>query len=186
METLHQFGVFLFGFGDAKRADQALQGFFKLPHNRFSYQYTEFALSGTDVAGLLMTFDQKEMRRSMAMTAVHMLKIYKPGEILEFIKRMLPYRNEENIPNDELYIGHLAVTENFRRQGIGLKLLEYAEAKAREKGLPKLSLLTEIENSAARALYEKYGFRLTDTIPLPDQASFSGSAGDVRMVKILT
>ena len=73
---------------------------------------------------------------------------------------MLPYRNEENIPNDELYIGHLAVTEKFRRQGIGLKLLEHAEEKAREKGLPKLSLLTEIENSAARALYEKYGFRL--------------------------
>ncbi len=186
METLHQFGDYLFGFGDASRANQALQCFFRKPRNRFSYQFTEFAVVGAEIAGILVTFDRKEMKRSMAPTAFQMLNVYSPAEMGKFIKRMLPYRDEENIPPDELYIAHLAVSEKFRRQGIGMRLLAHAEEKAREKNLPKLSLLTEIENSPARALYGKFGLELTETIFLPDQEPFVGSAGDVRMVKILS
>lgn len=186
METLHQFGAYLFGFGQQERADQAIQSFFRLPGNRFSHQFAEFALVENETVGLLMTFNQRKMRRSMAITALHMLRVYKPGEIGRFLKRMLPYRDEENIPKDELYIAHLAVEEKFRRQGVGLEMLAYAEEKAREQGLPKLSLLTEIENSVARALYEKFGFKVTDTILFPEQMPDVGSAGDVRMVKLLT
>lgn len=185
METLHQFGVYLFGFGRQERADQAIQGFFRLAGNRFSYQFAEFALAESEIAGLLMTFDQRQMRRSMVATALHMLRVYKPGEIGRFLKRMLPYRDAENIPTDELYIAHLAVEEKFRRRGIGLQMLVHAEEKARGQGLTKLSLLTEIENSTAQALYKKFGFKVTDTILFPEQMPFVGSAGDVRMVKLL-
>jgi len=186
METLHQFGVYLFGFGVSERADRAIQRFFQLNGNRFSHQFAEFALVENEIAGLLMTFDQRQMRRSMATTALHMLKVYKPGEIGRFIKRMLPYRDEEKIPADELYIAHLAVEEKFRRRGFGLQMLAHAEEKAREQRLSKLSLLTEIENTSARELYEKFGFKLIDTILFPEQMPDVGSAGDVRMVKLLS
>jgi ribosomal protein S18 acetylase RimI-like enzyme len=125
------------------------------------------------------------MMNSMGATAFQILQVYKPREVIKFVKRMLPYRGEENIPTDELYIGHLAVEGKYRRQGVGLQILAHAETEARKKGLPKLSLLTEIENTAARALYEKFGFKQTETILLPNQEPFVGSAGDVRMVKIL-
>ena len=98
---------------------------------------------------------------------------------------MLPYRDEEKVFTDELYIAHLAVAENFRRQGVGLRHLEYAEKEAISRGKKKLSLLTEIENTPARALYEKFGFRVIDTIILPEQMRYSGSKGDVRMEKSL-
>jgi ribosomal protein S18 acetylase RimI-like enzyme len=186
METLHQFGVYLFGFGQQERADQAIQRFFRLTGNRFSHQFGEFALLDNEIAGLLMTLNQRQMRRSMAVTAFHILRVYKPTEIGKFLQRMMPYRNEENIPPDELYIAHLAVEKKFRRRGIGLQLLTHAEEKAREQGIPKLSLLTEIENSAARALYEKFGFKVTDTILFPEKMPDVGSAGDVRMVKLLS
>lgn len=186
METLHQFGVYLFGFGETKRAYQVIQTFFQLKGNRFSHEFAEFAMVGNEIAGLLMTFDQRRMRGSMAITALHMLKVYRPGEIGKFIQRMLPYRKEENIPQDEFYIAHLAVAEKFRRQGIGLKMLAYAEEKTRSQGLLKLSLLTEIENSAARALFEKFGFKLTETILFSEEIQDVGSAGDVRMVKLLS
>lgn len=186
METLHQFGVYLFGFGQQMRADRAIQSFFRLRDNRFSHQFAEFALVDNEIAGLLMTFNQRQMRRSVIATAFHMLKVYKPGEIGKFLKRVLPYRDEENVPPDELYIAHLAVEDKFRRRGIGLQILTRAEEKAREQGLPKLSLITEIENSAARALYEKFGFKITDTILFSEQVPDVGSAGDVRMVKLLS
>ena len=186
METLHQFGVYLFGFGDEQRAQTALASFFMRPRNRFSHQFAEFALVNNDPAGLLMTFNRRQMRASELATAFHMLKIYDLKELGIFLKRMRPYMDEEKIQPDEFYIAHLAVEEKFRRQGIGWQLLECAEQKARDQGFPKLSLLTEIENSAARALYSKFGFELTETILFPDLLTETGTAGDVRMVKILS
>jgi ribosomal protein S18 acetylase RimI-like enzyme len=183
--TLHQFGDHLFGFGDHDRALDALAKFFVLPANRFSYQYTVFCQSCDEIAGILMMFDRWQMRFSTLVTAVHMFKIYNFKEIKKLLELMLPYRDEEKIYKGELYIAHLAVAEHFRRQGIGIRLLEFAQAKATEQGKAKLSLLTEIENTPARALYEKFGFRVTDTIILPDHMRYSGSKGDVRMEKPL-
>jgi len=183
--TLHQFGDYLFGFGDHARAQTALESFFRLPANRFSHEFTVFCRVNGEIAGILMLFNRRQMRRSMAVTAVHMFRVFRLKEVLKFLELMLPYRNEENIPEDELYIGHLAVGEKFRRQGFGLRLLEYSEKEARVQGKSKLTLLTEIENISAQALYNKFGFKITDTIYLPEQRSFTGSAGDVRMEKDL-
>ena len=186
LETLHAFGIYLFGFGQAEYAKNALEKFFRMRGNRFSYQYAEFALCGDEIMGIVMTFDQKEMLRSLAATALQIWQVYRLSKIPEFIKRGMPYSEEEKIGHDELYIAHLAVDKKFRRQGIGFQLLEHAEEKARRKGLTKLSLLTEIENTAARNLYTKFGFRLVDTILFPEKMPYVGSAGDVRMIKILT
>ena len=185
MLTLHQFGDYLFGFGDHARAEAALAKFFSLPANRFSHQFTTFCQADGEVAGILMLFNCKQMRRSMVVTGAHMFRVYRFKEILKFLELMLPYRDEENIPDDELYIGHLAVYEQFRRQGFGLRLLEFAEKEAIDQGKNKLSLLTEIENVSAQALYKKFGFQVTDTILFPEQMRFVGSAGDVRMEKRL-
>ena len=183
--TLHQFGDYLFGFGDHDRAMAALAKFFALSANRFSHQHTVFCQSGNEIAGILMLFNRKQMRRSTIVTAAHMFKIYRLNEIQKLLELMLPYRDEEKVFPDELYIAHLAVAEHFRRQGIGLRLLEYAQVAAIEQGKTKLSLLTEIENSPARALYEKFGFQVTDTIILPEHMRYSESKGDVRMEKPL-
>jgi ribosomal protein S18 acetylase RimI-like enzyme len=183
--TLHQFGDHLFGFGDHARAQDALENFFRLSANRFSHDYAVFGRAYGEIAGILMLFNRRQMRRSMAATAVHMFRVYRLKEIIKFLELMMPYRNEENIPEDELYIGHLAVDEKYRRQGFGLCLLDYAEKEARAQGKSKLTLLTEIENTSAQALYNKFGFKLTNTIYFPEQMAFTGSAGDVRMEKIL-
>ncbi len=183
--TLHQFGDHLFGFGDHARAQAALEKFFTLPSNRFSHQFTVFGQTDGQVAGILVLFNRRQMRRSMAVLAAHMFRIFSLKEVPKFLEIMLPYRAEEDIPEDELYIGHLAVYEQFRRQGFALRMLEYAEKEAIAQGKSKLSLFTEIENTAAQALYNKFGFRKTDTLILPEQMRFSGSEGDVRMVKPL-
>jgi ribosomal protein S18 acetylase RimI-like enzyme len=183
--TLHEFGDYLFGFGDHSRAQLALKKFFGLPANRFSHQFSVFGQVDGEVAGILMLFNRRQMRRSMAITGAHMFRVYRLKEVLKFLELMLPYRNEENIPENELYIGHLAVYEQFRRQGFGLRLLEYAEKEARAQGKSKLTLLTEIENTSAQALYNKFGFTITNTIYFPEQMRFVGSAGNVRMEKNL-
>jgi ribosomal protein S18 acetylase RimI-like enzyme len=183
--TLHQFGDYLFGLGKHERAAQALSEFFSMDANRFSFQYTYFCELDGEIAGILMLFNRRQMSHSILVTAVQMFRVYRFKEILQFLELMLPYRDEEKVFPDELYIAHLAVDEKFRRQGIGLGLLKYAQAVAIEQGKARLSLLTEIENVPARALYEKFGLLVTDTIILPEQMRYSGSKGDVRMEKKL-
>ena len=52
----------------------------------------------------------------------------------------------------------MAVAREWRRQGVGAALLEAAIAWAREHGLHKLSLSVFPHNTAAIALYRKFGF----------------------------
>ncbi|HKO51051.1 MAG TPA: GNAT family N-acetyltransferase [Polyangiaceae bacterium] len=56
----------------------------------------------------------------------------------------------------ELGIG---VRKEYRRHGVGTALLLAALGRARENGVPSVSLSVEIEN-VARLLYERFGFQL--------------------------
>jgi len=61
---------------------------------------------------------------------------------------------DEHTP--ELGIG---VRQEFRRHGVGTALLLAVLGRAREDGVPRVSLSVEIEN-VARLLYERFGFHL--------------------------
>ena len=52
----------------------------------------------------------------------------------------------------------LVVRPDFRKQGIGAKLLEYVIAQARAEGLVRITLLTDMQNERAQVLYRKLGF----------------------------
>lgn len=60
---------------------------------------------------------------------------------------------------DEGYVNDIAVLPAFRRQGIGLALVEALVRCAREKGLRFLTLEARESNRTAIHLYEKAGFQ---------------------------
>ncbi len=62
---------------------------------------------------------------------------------------------------DELHINNVAVRERYRRCGIGRALLTAVLAKGRQAGVQCAYLELRAGNSAALALYEKCGFRVT-------------------------
>ena len=66
---------------------------------------------------------------------------------------------------DALYIDALASDERFRRRGVATALLDAAADRARALGLRRLALDTGAANAPARALYERYGFRLSGEVP---------------------
>ena len=62
-------------------------------------------------------------------------------------------------PHDEYeHVIGMLVARDYRGRGIGEALLVRALAWARERALPKVSLLVFPHNAAAIALYRKYGF----------------------------
>ena len=186
MLTLREFGTHFFGFGSHPRAMRVLEQLFMQPGSRFSHQHALFGIrEDGHIAGLLMPFTKRSMRRTWLATALDLIRIYNPAEMLTFIQRLLQYRSEERISQDELYIAHLAVDPHHQRSGYGQQLLSHAAYLAQSQGLSKLSLLTEIENQPAINLYHKFGFIITETIPYPPDLHYLGSKASLRMVKNL-
>jgi ribosomal-protein-alanine N-acetyltransferase len=58
----------------------------------------------------------------------------------------------------EAELGNLAVAPEWRRRGLGARLLEFAVERAGERGVERIYLEVRVSNAAARELYEKHGF----------------------------
>ncbi|MEG1758308.1 MAG: ribosomal protein S18-alanine N-acetyltransferase [Oscillospiraceae bacterium] len=63
-----------------------------------------------------------------------------------------------HIVADDAHINSFAVCENMRRRTVGSQLLEFALSLAKEAGCRIVSLEVRCKNTAAIALYEKFGF----------------------------
>ena len=64
------------------------------------------------------------------------------------------------------YVNVLATFPEFRRQGIGRKLLHHAEVKAKETGAQALSVIVAAENETAARLYALAGYAALATEPI--------------------
>ena len=186
METLYGFGVYQCGLGSAERGRQALSAYFSMPANRFSYEFAHLATVDNKPAALLLAFPGKLFGRVNRKTLRQMLRVYSLPEVLEFFRRALILKDEEEVERHEFYVAHLAVCADFRRMGLGKLLLEYAQKLALRSGLHKLSLLAELENSGAIALYKRFGFTTVKTYTHPHQLPLTGSPGYVKMIKDLS
>jgi ribosomal-protein-alanine N-acetyltransferase len=66
---------------------------------------------------------------------------------------------------DEGQVANIAVAEEHRRRGDGARLLARLLDEARRAGARRATLEVREGNAAARALYEKHGFRTTHRRP---------------------
>jgi dTDP-4-amino-4,6-dideoxy-D-galactose acyltransferase len=64
---------------------------------------------------------------------------------------------------DVARIGLIAVEDQFRGQGVGTKLLRKTIVTSKELNARKLIVVTQATNTSALRLYEKAGFRISDT-----------------------
>ena len=59
---------------------------------------------------------------------------------------------------DEAHITNVAVRPEYRRQGIGRKMMDILLAEARKRDIVTISLEVRVSNKAARELYKGLGF----------------------------
>lgn len=60
---------------------------------------------------------------------------------------------------DQAELGNIAVAESWRRRGVGARLVETVLERAGERGMREVFLEVRPSNTAARRLYEQFGFR---------------------------
>lgn len=65
---------------------------------------------------------------------------------------------ETHLAPDHLWIENLCIRPDLQSQGLGPRLLDQAEALAREARLPRLRLLTNPAFTGNVALYRRHGF----------------------------
>jgi len=65
-----------------------------------------------------------------------------------------------DFPASELYLETLAVHPDAQGRGLGRALLDFADDEARRRGRSSLSLYCVRDNTRARALYVRHGYRL--------------------------
>lgn len=64
------------------------------------------------------------------------------------------------------WLEDLVVDPSYRGQGIGKSLLRFVIADGRKKGLKRITLLTDMDNQKAKALYKSHGFKSSGMTPL--------------------
>lgn len=82
---------------------------------------------------------------------LHYFEYIENNKIIGYVKYLIMY--------DKIEIENIFVKEEYRKKGIGTKLMSYLIAKAIEKKAVNITLEVRISNEIARNLYKKFGFR---------------------------
>ena len=83
-----------------------------------------------------------------------------PGAALGYVwfERQEKPENPFMYPVSRLYIVHIAVSAEARRQGVGARLMRWAEERAQVLGANSIALAYMPANEEARRFYERLGF----------------------------
>lgn len=139
---------------------------FASPGNDCSMEVINVAELEGEVAGAMAAFpasEGDERRRRFIRLALRRCAPWRWPSLIRVAR--LGARHAPTPPADSFYIDSLGTLERFRRRGVARALLEQAERRARELGLPSIALDTRESNSGARALYEQVGFELSVEVP---------------------
>ena len=64
------------------------------------------------------------------------------------------------------WLEDLIVADEFRGRGLGSELLRHAIEFARQEGVPRITVLTDLENNSAQKLYKRHGFKASGMTPM--------------------
>ncbi|NLN13355.1 MAG: GNAT family N-acetyltransferase [Arcobacter skirrowii] len=146
-DAIHEVANSLTGENEEHKILKTLENYIQMDVCRLSYNniYT-YEIDNKNVA-ILLAYNSKDVE-----------KLDKP--MIEHIKTKNIFLKsfDKECFDDEFYIDTVSVLEDYQGQGIAKELFAFAQQKAKEQGFKKLSLLVDLENKKAKALYEKLGF----------------------------
>lgn len=132
----------------------------------FSYQNCTVVEVNGQIAGMLVAFP------------MHVDPAY-----IESDPVLAPYSKLE--ADNSYYICGMALFPEYRGHGIGTELLALAEQHARSKGFKKLSLIVFEQNTGAKKLYEREGYREVQRTAIHPHPLIRYTGDAILMVKEL-
>ena len=172
---------FLAGFRGRQATERLLAALWKKSGTRFSREYGRVARVEGRTVGLLVGYPKNLIAGLDRKTGRALLAVQGWLFILRALRHPVVTARMSYLPEaaaGDWYVCVLATEKAFRGRGIGAALLGDAEARARTAGAQSLSLMVAARNDAARALYDRFGFRERDRFTIAGRTS-------IRMAKPL-
>jgi ribosomal protein S18 acetylase RimI-like enzyme len=173
---------------DQPKLHELLRLFFRTPGNMHSKENMIVEEEDGKIRGVVLAYPARDMKRLARNTAKcfrEMISIAGFRDVVRMILRLPINRYLPMTEEDGLSVANLAVFEEHRGKGVAVRLMQRAQEIAVEKGLDKLTLVVEIDNSRARRVYEKFGFREVERVDFPSRYHRYGLLGYYKMVKDL-
>lgn len=124
------------------------------PETRFSAGYGLVVEEGGAIAGAGFAYSGKTIK-DLTENMIQLMKSKGASYHVDEERRLIESKEANE---DEFYIDNLAVFENFRGKSYSRFIIEAFEKKAREEGFMKISILADLHNPKAKAIYEGLGY----------------------------
>lgn len=160
-------------------------GFIRLPDSPQGWKYSILAEIDGRVAGVLQAGEGEIPFQLSPRLALLALRVFGLGIVSVLGRARARQRVQHEAPAGAYTIREFDVDPAYRNRRIGGTMLEHAEADARKQGYKLLSLTTTTINPARR-LYERKGFRVVETKTDRSYERYTGIAGRLLMVKVLS
>jgi ribosomal protein S18 acetylase RimI-like enzyme len=167
--------------GGRERALAVITAAFEQRGNSGSAEVTRVAELDSEAAGVICGYpvwEAQQRARAYVSLGLRSAPLWRRPLMLWFLYRM--QRATPEPARESLYVDAIATGRSFRRLGIGRALLAAAEQEARDRGLIRIGLETEVTNTPARGLYESCGY-----VAGPEGARVPGLPRYVRYVREL-
>lgn len=175
--SMDEYGYSLFEFG-GHPGNRTLTGLFQRGGHRFSFEETTVAEMDGKAAGFMISYAGARLSSLDLGVGRQWFSLYGLRGFFRLAFRAIPMMGVHEAERDEYYVSNLAVLPRFQGQGIGTRLLAFADEQARRAGLMKCSLNVESANHGAFHLYERMGYRR-----VLDGSDASSEVKYYRMVK---
>jgi ribosomal protein S18 acetylase RimI-like enzyme len=148
MEAIGHLAFVLTGTTDSQEAASILSDFFGQKDNRISYQNALAMEEEEELVGVAIFYDGAKARELDV--PLERAAAKKSGDS----NYCIPTEPEAS----EFYLDTLSVSPRCQGKGYGSKLIEAGFDRARKLGHHRIALLIEVDNAAAKPLYERLGF----------------------------
>lgn len=155
------------GENEKEKIIEELYSFFISRGSFLSYEQCIVIEDRGSVAGCMIAFGH-DLSEELSLPIIdNLMKKYEPESkgYRRYIEPQLDV--SESFPG-EYYIDSIAVKKEYRRQGVGRKLMAYAEKAAVSNSYNKISLLCSYSNNKAYKLYKSLGYRQDVEIKIKD------------------
>jgi ribosomal protein S18 acetylase RimI-like enzyme len=181
-----KFADYLFGADDSALARGVLRELFVREKNRFSHKFCEVVIAKNRAAGLLLSYPNSILSSLALPMGKELGEIIGVKGVMRLTRRSLPLMREMEAEPGDYYVFTVSVDPQFQKHGIGGRIMEFAEQKARAAELKRVALGVTLDNEDARRFYEHLGYEVIEVIHTPKLEKAIGYKGYYRMARELS
>ncbi len=177
-----------FMFGDRGAAEAALTKLLARPGGHFGYRHVTVMLADEVIVGVELGYDRTTLSSEELAGTLNIFRST-PASRWPHIAWNVGRALSGYVPppsRDAWYINNIAVDGTRRGAGLGMKLLEHVEARARATGFRCIELDVTAPNEGAIRFYRKHGFRPVSGSGTDTLEQQYGLPKLVRMRRLLT